>query len=260
MNASLSSPASGVRSLIFACSFLSVVAAGRAAVPEVSAPPHYPDATHVFNGCHLSALAYLDRFAAEFPAERGVRIVVEMRNRGGRVRSHTMALVTWAGAWWVRDEYFGVFALGCSPAQETNEARLVARAERLYARHVARAVRAGAALPPELPAHFSPEDRRRDVIAAAAKLVRPHTIYWVKDGAREVPLMFFRPSPGVVGVYDPVHGSAMLECASRDDARITTLIAGRLGYRVDDIRAETALLTGTLVAATADFFAPTFVR
>jgi hypothetical protein len=249
MNAAFPLFPARLRPLFFACSFLSVVAAGRATAPEVSSPPHHPDATHVFNGCHLSALAYLDRFATEFPAERGRRIVVEMRNRGGRVRSHAMALVTWKGAWWVRDEYFGVFALDCGPAHETSEVRLVARAEQLYARHVATAVRAGAALPPEPPAQLSPEDHRRNVIAAAAKLARAHTIYWIKDGAREVPLMFFRPSPTEVGIYDPVHGSAVVECASRDDATITALIAGRLGYRVDSIRAETATLNSPLVAA-----------
>ncbi len=257
MNATRPTTNAARRSFCFAAFFAALVAA--AATPAVPAPPHYPDATHVFNGCHLSALAYLDRFTTDFPAEQGRPIVVQMRNGDGAVRSHTMALVTWNGEWWIRDEYFGVFPLECSPATETKEARLVARAERLYARHAEAAVRAGTARPPEPPARFSAEDRRRNVNAAADKLPVAHMIYWISEGTHEIPVVFFRPARGVIGVYDPVHGSAIIDCTVRDDAKLAGLIAAKLGYHVEGVRAEPAGFYGALIASTG-LFTPSFIR
>jgi len=249
MNASLPATFPSLRSLLAALVF-AAAGSSQAAGPAVSAPPHFPDAVHVFNGCHLSTLAYLNRFTAEYPAEGGQPVVVQMRNADGTVRAHTMALVTWAGAWWIRDEYFGVFPLDQRVKGATDLAALTLRAERLYARHAQAALRAGTARPPEPPKQFSAAQRARDVAAAATLIPVAHILFWVTDGAREIPVLFFRPAPGVVAVYDPVHGTGVVECASRDDAKITTLIAGKLGYRVAGIRPEAGVLNGTLVAAT----------
>ncbi|MEJ1970965.1 MAG: hypothetical protein WDM96_00090 [Lacunisphaera sp.] len=80
-----------------------------------------------------------------------------------------------------------------------------------------------------------------------------HTIFWVKDGAREIPLVFFRPTPGVIAVYDPVHGTGLTECAGGNDAKITALIAARFGYRVEDFRADTTSDTA-FAASVASLF------
>lgn len=252
MSTNPASAAASLRSVFFAVVLVASAAAGRADSPAPLAPPHYPDSTHIFNGCHLSAMAYLAHFRAEFPAEHGRPLVVQMMNADGRIRSHTMALVSWRGEWWVRDEYFGVFPLECA-ATETNPARLTARTERCYARHVA-TVAHDAVRPPEPPARFSAEQRAHDVTAAAAKLPVAHTVYWIKDGAREIPVVFFRPTPGVVAVYDPVRGTGMTTCNGGNDAKITALVAASFGYRVEDIRADAAD-DGVFAASVASLFA-----
>ncbi len=63
------------------------------------------------NGCYVSTIAFLARFQAEFPGERGVPLVMVRRNANTVRWSHTIALVSWRGEWWGRDEYYGVFAL-----------------------------------------------------------------------------------------------------------------------------------------------------
>ena len=73
----------------------------------LSRPPAYPDTAHVLNGCHLSTLRFLNRYLAEFPAERGETLVVSMRNADGSVQPHTIGLISWQGQAWCRDEYTG---------------------------------------------------------------------------------------------------------------------------------------------------------
>src|SRR5690349_17649388 len=61
------------------------------------APPAFPDAQHVLNGCYISTLAYVTRFRAAFPSERAQPLTVELKQFHGR---HTIAVMTWRGAWW----------------------------------------------------------------------------------------------------------------------------------------------------------------
>src|SRR5271170_721219 len=68
--------------------------------PAPVAPPHYTIDEHVFNGCHLSTIAFLARFHADFPAEHGEALIVLMRNAGGVRKAHTVALISWRGSWW----------------------------------------------------------------------------------------------------------------------------------------------------------------
>jgi hypothetical protein len=62
-------------------------------------------------------------------------------------------------------------------------------------------------------------------------------------------VVFFRPSAGEIAVYDPSFGTGSAHCASTDDAKVVALVAQRLGYRADNVRAELAPLTGALVAS-----------
>ncbi len=221
-----------------------------AARASATPPPHYPDRTHVFNGCRLSALAYLARFTAEFPGEHGQPFVVHMRNADGQVRPHTLALITWQGEWWCRDEYFGVFPLKRAVDALSDSERLTVTVEHLYERHAQDVLRQpNSQLPPVVPAQLSPAQRLRDVQNATALIPVPHMIYWIRDGRREVPVVFFRPSAGEIAVYDPSFGTGTAHCPSTDDEKVVAAIAHRLGYRADSVRAEPTSLTGTLVAS-----------
>ena len=130
-------------------------------------PPSYPEDTHVFNGCHLSTIRYLARYLSEFPGESGMPLLIKMRNADGPKRMHTLALVSWKGQAWCRDEYFGVFALGCPYEAQPNLKRLVSKAEILLERHAQTMVRtSGKPLRPNAPEQMSPEQRIRAVKAA----------------------------------------------------------------------------------------------
>jgi len=239
----------GASALRFALALFLLPVAARAAV--VTPPPHYPDATHVYNGCHLSTLAYLAKFNTEFPAEQGEPLVVQMLNADGCVRSHTMTLITWQGEWWVRDEYYGVFSLNCTVKAVSDLSQLRSLAERIYARRAAEmSRRSDAPRPPEVPSRLSVEQRIHDVRLAADRIPMAHTIYWVRDGKREVPVVFFRPAAGVIAVYDPAFGTGVAKCSTTDDAKVVAAVASRMGYRADSVRAELNLpATSTLNVA-----------
>lgn len=213
------------------------------------APPHHPDTAHVFNGCFLSTTAYLTRFANEFPAEQGRPITVKMRVAGGRISPHTMALVSWQGEWWCRDEYFGVFSLQVAVNGAADVAKLAPRAERALARHAEAALRNPAQpTAPAVPSRLTPAQRLAAVTAAAQILPIPSSIYWVRSDAGEVPVVFFRPANGKVAVYDPAHGTGAAECASADDLGVTALVAQSMGYRTETIHRDLPA-SATLVAA-----------
>lgn len=218
-----------------------------AALPaaEVSAPPAYPDRYHVFNGCHISSVTYLVRFTAEFPAENGHAHVAVLRNADGSIKPHTMALITWRGEWWCRDEYYGVFRLHC-PADKAPDLHHL---ERLFEDQAVRVNRRQRVHPLKAPEYFTASQRLHDVTAVAAGLPFPKTVFWVGHGKQEVPVVFFRPAPGVVAVYDPAHGTAVAECSVANDVRVASALATKLGYRAEAIHPDFAVVRGTLVAA-----------
>src|SRR5579871_5282625 len=100
----------------------------------LAGPPHFTLEDHVFNGCHLSTIAFLARFNTEYPQERGEAVILTLKNGDGAYRSHTVALVTWHGAWWCRDEYFGVIALGRKVDAGQDKARLTERLQAVLER------------------------------------------------------------------------------------------------------------------------------
>lgn len=216
----------------------------------LSAPPAYPDAAHVLNGCHLSSIRFLNRYLSEFPTERGETLVVSMRNADGSIQAHTIALISWQGQAWCRDEYYGVFSLDCRAETQPNLERLSARAERKLEKHAQMMVRTGqAAARSEPPAHLSAEQNLRDVTTAVSLVPYATRIFWVRCGHRELPMAFFRPDGKRIAVYDPEHGTSTAECACTDDAKVVQLVASRLGYRAESVRAELPLPQPALLAS-----------
>lgn len=227
----------------------------------LAAPPAYPDPDHVLNGCHLSTLRFLHRFLADFPAEHGESLVVSMRNANGTTQAHTIALISWQGQSWCRDEYYGVFALNCPAESPPDLERLSARAERKLEDHAQRMVRLGQAVArSEPPALLSAGQNLRDVTVAAKLIPYGTKIFWVRAGSRELPMAFFRPDGKRIAVYDPAHGTSTAECASPDDAKIVQLVAARLGYRVDSVRPELIPSQPALLATADRAAANTFSR
>lgn len=216
--------------VLMATSILASRAPAAAVAPL--APPSYPDASHVPNGCHLSTISFLAKFRSDFPGERGEPLVIEMLNPDGLRRSHTIALVSWKGMAWGRDEYFGVFALGRPYGAATDPATLAKAAEETYQRHAARLVRRdGMPQRPGDPADLTPAEQLREVTKAARIIPVPTTLYWAREGNHTVPLVFFRPQNGQVAVYELSHGTCVAACSVRDDAKVVSLVAARLGYQ-----------------------------
>jgi hypothetical protein len=173
-----------------------------------------------------------------------------MRVAGGRISPHTIALVTWQGEWWCRDEYFGVFSLECAVNAATDPAKLSSRAERALARHAEAALRNPAQqVAPEVPHRLTTAQRLAAVTAAAKIIPFPNAIYWVRGESGEVPVVFFRPAAGKVAVYDPAHGTGAAVCASANDMGVTALVAQSMGYRTDSIHPDLTVAAGALVAA-----------
>ncbi len=234
-------------SLIFALLLTATLSAPAAGLQD---PPAYPDGEHVSNGCYVSTFNFLARFRAEFPEERGEPAIVTLRNADGSRRPHTVALVSWQGEWWGRDEYFGVFPLGRSVAAHPNPEELAGRAGAMLEKHAAKLVRSRMASRPPTPAtEMAAEQRVREVTAAARMIPARATVFWVKSGKSEVPVAFFRPTDRQIAVYDPLRGTSLAECACPDDAKVVAAVASRLGYRVDGVRADLASPIGTVVAA-----------
>ncbi len=163
---------------------------------------------------------------------------------------HTMALISWRGRAWCRDEYFGVFTLGCPFEAKPNLDRLSAKAEACYQGHVQMATHfGGAAQRREEPEDLSPEERLREVNVATRIIPYPASIFWVRCGREELPVAFFRPGGRQVAVYDPLQGTSLAECSISDDAKVVSLIAARLGYSSEGVRRQASVPRGTQLVA-----------
>ena len=123
-------------------------------------------------------------------------------------RPHTIALLSWQGQWWCRDEYFGVFTLDRPVEAKPDMKQLVLRAETMLEKHVKTVMRtAVAASRSAPPTSMSSEQRLREVAVVARTVPFSTTIFWVKCGSRELPVAFFRPTAQQIAVYDPLHSS-----------------------------------------------------
>lgn len=216
----------------------------------LSAPPSYADTVHVCNGCHLSTIRYLARFQSNFPGEHGEPLVINMMNADRTRRMHTMALISWRGLAWCRDEFFGVFALGCRYDARQNPGALVALAERSYSRQAQKVIRdSGMPSRPGPAEDLTPEQRLQDVSLATQIIPYPSAIYWVKVGHKEIPLALFRPANRQIAVYDPLNGTSLAECSIADDAKVVSAVAARLGYSSGGVRRDPNILGATVLTA-----------
>jgi hypothetical protein len=218
-----------------------------------SAPPSYPDVVHVFNGCHLSTLRYLSRFLSEFPQEHGQTLTISMMEADGTKTIHTIALISWLGQSWCRDEYFGVFCLNCRFDPQADLRRLVGVAEIKLHEQAAKVIgTTGMPLRRSAPTQMSAEQRISEVTAATRIIPGSSTIFWVQSGQCELPLAFFRPTAQLIAVYDPLHGTCTAKCSNCDDSAVVRSVAERLGYRPVGVRKGRSSASSAQIASVID--------
>ncbi len=219
--------------------------------PAPVTPPDFPDTTHVREGCFISSVAYLAKFAAEFPGEYGAPVSVHPRIYP---TPHTVALVTWAGEWWLRDEFVGVFRLNLPVASREITESVRHRAEVALDRRVRGLSRQERESILSLGLHGNRAvDAAREVAAAANLIPFDGEHFRIVSGGREVPVLFFRPSPGRIAVYDANFGTASAATDIADSATIVRLVAEQLGYRAASVRPAVSLVKGEIIAAAGAF-------
>ena len=212
---------------------------------SLAAPPVYPDAAHVPEGCYLSAFRYLAKFGQAYPAERGMMLTVAWPSVGGL---HTLAVVSWRGRWWARDEYGGVFDLRCAVAEIADPTLLRKQAEEALKRLTVRQWRFARQDRPDSGTGELSLTKRREAVAAAADLLPcPSQCFLLRQGRTEIPVLFFQPSAGLVAVYDPSAGTAVAESKATHPARIVALMAAQLGYEDGVIRPGESHFAAALV-------------
>jgi hypothetical protein len=209
-------------------------------------PPAHPDAIALRNGCYVSTAAYLARFQAEYPLERATSLTVELRDYDGQ---HTIAVVSWRGAWWGRDGPLGVFPLGATLARHPDPEKLRVLAADALALQAARAEKRGLDPYGRRPAAPLPGSERAAMIRyAAAVLPCASELFWVAGDRDEVPLLFFRPAPDWIAVYDPLTGTARARCDAGSPTDIVKAVAARLGYDAGHVRRDLAPPSGPRLA------------
>lgn len=230
--------ASALRILLALAAALGSTTAFRAAYPPQwsgagatrpdPAPPHLPDRDHVANGCHLSTLAYLARFSAAYPRETAEPLVITVRGQYGR-RHHTVALVSWHGRWWFRDEFFGVFPSHQRVTEPSDRAALGCTAARQLERQ------AGESSTRHRTPRCASAQGREAVTLAERVLPVPSRQFRLHTKSGEIAGLVFRPQPHQVAVYIPRHGTCLAECAIDNDADAVAAFALRLGYKVSAV-------------------------
>jgi hypothetical protein len=217
--------------------------------PAPITPPRYTIEDHVYNGCHLSTLAFLARFNADFPNEQGEALILSMRHARGVRKNHTVALVSWRGSWWCRDEYFGVLALGRKAEAHPDMARLTERLQVVLERRGREFVdMPGVERPVEAPSELTVAERFHQAVVATRIIPVPSRIFWVGKGRSAVPVVFFRTGASEIGLYDPLNGTCVATCALQDDAKVVALAAARLGYDAREVHPDSGIVGGMLVA------------
>jgi hypothetical protein len=206
-------------------------AIGKDAFPD---PPAHPDKIHVSNGCQLSTVRYLAQFKSEYPGETGEVLEISLPEAD---RNHAVALISWHGQLWCRDEYFGVFPLECAAEPRPRPEALADRAESMLRRQAARLIhRDGARTVHPSEGPMSPDQRLAEVIRARLIIPFRSTLFWIRDGGHEIPVIFFRLTSDWIAVYDPPNGTCLARCESLDVPAVVSRVAEKLGYAVDGIR------------------------
>ena len=130
----------GVLPCVAALLLVMISATPASAAGPRATPPAHPDSIALRNGCFVSTAAYLVRFQSEYPHERAASLNVELRDYDGQ---HTIAVVSWRGAWWGRDSSLGVFPLGATVGAQPAPERLHAPASAALARQALREEKRG---------------------------------------------------------------------------------------------------------------------
>lgn len=202
----------------------------------VCCPPAFPDAVHVREGCFVSSLAYVARFCREHPDERAQLLTVHPVNFNG---PHTIALLSWRGQWWGRDEYSGVFPLRCEVRRDLDLARLASRADAALRSVASRHLREGRIHGADLgPRRLGVPEREADVARAAGLLPVASTVVRVRCGREDLPFLFFQPESGRIAVYDPAIGTAAADCTPTDIPALVRQVVRRLGYVPSELPAH----------------------
>ncbi len=200
---------------------------------EDSAPPSFRDAVHVPRGCYISTMVFLARFHAEHPTERGEPLTLELASYDG---PHTVALISWRGMLWGRDEYCGVFPLHVAVVS-SSVVEIRRRAALALTRLSSQYLKRGLIDPAtESERAMSPEARRAAVARAAALLPVRGEIWELRQGRERLPFLFFRPAAEQIAVYDPAYGTATAHCRACSPGLVVAAVLLRLGYGVPQER------------------------
>lgn len=197
-------------------------------------PPNFPDMIHVANGCYISSFVYLSRFRAAYPAERAETAAIVLPNADGSFKPHTVAIVSWHGQWWARDEFYGLADLRSPSSRPWDLATVTRRVDAICRERYARQTAAGHRRQPDRapPGTAEAAQWRIDHIRTARQLLPvPSEIVWLRSGDLTLPLLFFRTSEGGgFAVYDPGIGTAQAVGEVRDVGRLVAAVAERMGY------------------------------
>jgi len=202
-------------------------------------PPNFPDMVHVANGCFISSFVYLARFHAAYPAERTDTAAIVLPNADGSFKPHTVAIVSWGGTWWARDEFYGLADLRTPSSRPLNLAGVASRLDGIFRARAARQLAAGHRREPDrAPAGAEGTRWRLEQIQAAQQLLPVESeIIWYRSQGEALPFLFFRTSnQGSFAIYDPAIGSAQAVAEEKDAHRIVAAVAVRLGYPADPQR------------------------
>lgn len=197
-------------------------------------PPVFPDVVHVANGCFVSAVVYISRFTAAFPGERGETAALMLPNDDGQIKPHTLAVVTWHGEWWARDEYYGVFSLSEPVERPWTLGRLRRRAITEMSAAAARARRERRPVRqvrPPTKTLATRAWRREQIDTAQALLPLPAEVCWFDGSSGPEPFLFFRLGGDRFAVYDPSVGTASANSPEHQSGRLVAAVARRMGYR-----------------------------
>jgi hypothetical protein len=215
------------------------------AEPAATTPPDFPDEVHVMNGCFVSSTACIAKFLAAFPGERAEPLTVRPVNYEG---PHTVALLSWHGQWWGRDEYFGVFALHCAVRSGPVPLQIGRVAQVALEQHSTSRVSAGE-IDFDAARRSVPAQQRAAEVATAASLLPFATEQFIVESeGQKLAFLLFHPAKGEIAVYDPATGTSQAQCACTDGARVVAHVAARIGYKVTSVQRETAAFSAILVA------------
>jgi len=215
---------------------------------------------HVANGCYVSSFVYISRFQAAYPAERAETAAIVLPNADGSFKPHTVAIVSWHGKWWARDEFYGLTDLRSPSSRRWDLATVTQRVDAFCRERYAVQTAAGHRREPDrAPAEPAEAVRWRieHILTARQLLPVPSEIVWLQSSSQTLPLLFFRTAEGGrFAVYDPAIGTAQALGDVRDVGRLVALVAERMGYPasspIRDTAAIAAAVRGQAGRAVAD--------